>query len=391
MAAACGCGGASSGGGATVIVRDSAGIEIVESAAPLWDEDSAWRLSAEPVLRLGVIDGPEELTFSSVTDVLSRADGSLVVADWNARELRFFGEEGAFLGRAGRPGEGPGEFGRIHAVRAYRGDSVVAWDGVRHRLTVLSGDGSYGRTVIPGQPVRGSVDVHTLADGSFLRVARLTAGLSDDRTGVVVEATRHGAAGELIDSLGSYFDHEVRMEQHGRIPVRLAPLFESITEIVPAGSGYVVGTADEYEVLHYDIAGTEVRRARWSGPDRTTRPADAERHLESIIGRITNEEVREAAEAMFPKAPVRDRFPAYVTVLSDPAGNIWLEEYLRPGEEGPNRWTVLDAAGGWLGEVAFPAGFEVRSVGLDDVVGVMSDSLDVTYVHRYRLIKPGVR
>lgn len=39
------------------IVRDSAGVRIVEIAAPVWDEGSGWTLAAEPSLRLGAAEG----------------------------------------------------------------------------------------------------------------------------------------------------------------------------------------------------------------------------------------------------------------------------------------------------------------------------------------------
>ena len=41
-------------------VRDSAGITIYENSAGEWTEETAWRLSSEPTLAIGIFDGPEE-------------------------------------------------------------------------------------------------------------------------------------------------------------------------------------------------------------------------------------------------------------------------------------------------------------------------------------------
>lgn len=41
-------------------VRDSSGIEIVESSAPLWAGDAPWSVEAEPEVSIGVVDGPAE-------------------------------------------------------------------------------------------------------------------------------------------------------------------------------------------------------------------------------------------------------------------------------------------------------------------------------------------
>jgi hypothetical protein len=43
-----------------VVVRDSAGITIVENHAAAWTDGNTWILAAEPLLSVGVLDGPEE-------------------------------------------------------------------------------------------------------------------------------------------------------------------------------------------------------------------------------------------------------------------------------------------------------------------------------------------
>ena len=38
-------------------VRDSAGIQIVESTAPAWEKGEAWRVDPAPILTIGVLGG----------------------------------------------------------------------------------------------------------------------------------------------------------------------------------------------------------------------------------------------------------------------------------------------------------------------------------------------
>jgi hypothetical protein len=57
----------------TFAVRDSAGIEIVESAEPLWQDGEGWRLSEEPVFDargawLGVVTTPARFGVSEIGD-----------------------------------------------------------------------------------------------------------------------------------------------------------------------------------------------------------------------------------------------------------------------------------------------------------------------------------
>lgn len=52
--AACGSGVGTAGG---PVVRDSAGVQIVESERAAWDDGKPWRLSATPLLEIGVTEG----------------------------------------------------------------------------------------------------------------------------------------------------------------------------------------------------------------------------------------------------------------------------------------------------------------------------------------------
>ena len=49
-----GCG-AGERGSAGPVVRDSAGIVIIENAAPLWGKGEEWRVAAEPLVDIGVL------------------------------------------------------------------------------------------------------------------------------------------------------------------------------------------------------------------------------------------------------------------------------------------------------------------------------------------------
>ncbi len=50
----------------TFTVRDSAGIEIVESLAPMLGPD-AWTISEEPVLQIGEVEGEDPYLFSRIS------------------------------------------------------------------------------------------------------------------------------------------------------------------------------------------------------------------------------------------------------------------------------------------------------------------------------------
>src|SRR5688500_14863048 len=76
--AACGRDGGVEGGAA---VRDSAGVRIVENAAPAWTEAQAWRVEAAPALDIGTAEGEGAYQFHLVAGVVRLSDGRIVVAD----------------------------------------------------------------------------------------------------------------------------------------------------------------------------------------------------------------------------------------------------------------------------------------------------------------------
>ncbi len=61
------------------------GQEVVESAAP---RDPDLRLADEPLLRVGIVDGPLEYIFGNVTGAVRLEDGGIVVADEQSGNIR---------------------------------------------------------------------------------------------------------------------------------------------------------------------------------------------------------------------------------------------------------------------------------------------------------------
>lgn len=155
-----GCG--DSGAAPTYTVRDSAGVRIVESTVPAWRGDEGWRLGTEPSLRIGVVDGPEELQFMRIVGARRLADGRIVVVDAGAAQVRFYDSAGRFIDAYGGQGSGPGEFRSISWAGPYRGDSLAVWDTGARRLTVIDLQSREGRmlqiesdrAVRPPQPGR---------------------------------------------------------------------------------------------------------------------------------------------------------------------------------------------------------------------------------------------
>ncbi len=119
-------------------VRDSAGVQLVESSAPQL-RPGTWTVSPEPVLEVGQQEGDEHYLFAKIPinagsgmgGTFRLDDGRIVVCDGMARTVRIFDQEGVFVLQFGRSGDGPGEFRLAILSCVPHGEGIAASEGNR--------------------------------------------------------------------------------------------------------------------------------------------------------------------------------------------------------------------------------------------------------------------
>ena len=97
--------------------------------------------------------------------------------------------------------------------------------------------------------------------------------------------------------------------------------------------------------------------------------------------------MREAMVGVLDATPISETMPAFSDIIIDQLGNIWVEEYRRPGADSI-RWTVFSTQGEMLGTLPVPDRFEIYDVGDDYVLGRWRDELEIEHVLMYELVKP---
>lgn len=372
-------------------VRDSAGIAIVESVAPAWGPRDAWRLSDEPMLRIGQAEGDPPYLLLDAWSALRLAGGTIVVANAGTEELRFFDSAGRYLKTAGGRGGGPGEFMNLVWVYPFGEDSLVAWDDSPPRIVILDRSGTFGRSVRPAP--HGGVLRGAFADGSLLLAeqARWSVPPREGRIRPPARAYRLDSLGRVADTLptfpGTEFHFAVR--ERGGVAGRSfsPPPFGRRTVFAVAGQGFYAGSQDDFEIGYYDEHGTLETLVRWPGPDRSVTPdhiASYQRHRQD---NSRNEDQRRRVARYLSEQTYPDLLPAFGGMLVDAAGNLWVEAY-HLDWEATRRWMVFDRAHRMLGTVEVPAGLLVLQVGDDFVLGWTWDELDVESIVSYALIKP---
>ena len=102
------------------VVRDSAGVEIVENRGDIPEFD----LPPRPNLRLGLQDGPPEYQMFRIVDALELDDRSVVVVSQVEPLIRVFAPDGSILRSFGSLGQGPREIGLPQRVWSAGADSA---------------------------------------------------------------------------------------------------------------------------------------------------------------------------------------------------------------------------------------------------------------------------
>ena len=365
-----------------VVVRDSAGVTIVESAEPAWSEGDGWVVDFGPLVDLAEAGSGPNYEFFQATDAERLSDGTFIVADDSSDEIRFFSAAGIYLRTLGRNGSGPGEFQRLDQVLALTGDSVLAYDFWAARVTVFGPDGELARVVTLDRASRPR-PLFPLGDDGYVGMSTDYAGYGD-RIGLrrwrhpIVRVNRDGAVADTLTTIPggesvvfSQGDARALWGKKGHLAVFDREIY--------------LGTADSVEFQILGLDGRLKRIVRVPGYDLTLSGSEIQserdaRFPDSLV--TTNPMVRDVMDAH----PNRSHRPGYAQMMLDAYGNVWLQAFQARFETPePTQWLVFDPVGEWLGSVALPPEFEVFRIGPDWILGKRPDELDVEHIQMLAL------
>lgn len=409
--AACGGGGGAEDGELVVRV-DTIGDTIVVRT----ERGSVWGnvVGLVPVLRVGELDGSDEYTFGSIAGVALAADGSLLVLDRQALNVRVFDRAGQHVRSFGRGGGGPGELAQPSGLDLLPDGRVLVSDPRNGRVTVYGSDGE----TLDSWPMSAGFftpdQVRATRDGRAYVVALLSPMMSDRmRTGYL----RVGPEGTPADTLASPawdFDPPVLTAQierdGGRSIARNAVPFSPGISWTLSPLGYVVGgVSTRYAIEAFRPDGRIVRMERAVEPVPVTAGERAFREHQMTRGmRFTDPAWRWSGP------PIPATKAPFGAVRADDDGRLWVRvaapgevvppeerQEPRPGQEpeaeGPEPWReplvydVFEPDGRFLGTLPMPDGFTLHGARGDEVWGVQRDELGVEYVALFRIegARPG--
>jgi len=374
-------------GADTSAVRDSAGVQIVESRGP--SLESPWRIDPEPVVSIGVEEGAEPYQFSLIGHAFRLDDGRIVVSNQrNPAEIRVFDAQGTHLRTLGRSGSGPGEF-TFRSFADRLGDTIRAYDPGQMRITHFSPDGELLGVAqianVGGDPASRYILFPGASNGGLLgrsNAPRPDSTTSNPRRGFaeVILADPSGTARTQPMRIADG-EYDESSSNNGLL------LFTPRTGTLVKDSLLYVGTAADWTI---DVYGPDLRlrrRIRRLVEPRPVTDADAAAYVEERVSVTRDPARRQAMERSFAGRAQRTHVPAYdMTMLVDAEGNLWVRSFPMPGQT-EQSWSVFDGEGRYLGDVDVPASLQILTIERDHVLAVHRDELDVQRLQLLRLVK----
>jgi hypothetical protein len=382
----------------TYTVRDSAGIEIVESRAPAW-EGRSWTIDTIPDFD---ISGQEDESLSRLGGARMLGNGRLIFFNGAECQILFYSEAGERVESVGRCGDGPEEFESYVGLWPWHADSILVVDPFA-RVTVLSSDGKVGRMGalgssmdIPMPMVRG-----VLEDGAVV-VAGLLNPAGRPSPGVEAGQFTLGlirGLGEVPRTLGTYpgpvfeyIDLPDGSLGRGALP------FSSSTQFAGGGSQIFVGFPDRYEIQVYNSDGSLKRVLRRASTPVAVEQRDIDWLMNRRLAEVERAEDKRLVRQAYRDIRHADLMPAFgrptwpggaeggPVLLPDLEGNLWVFEHYRPGEY-RNEWAVFAHDGVWQGTVTLPDHLVPSEIGADYVLGSWTDEIGFVHIRRHKLAK----
>ncbi|MDE2795240.1 MAG: hypothetical protein OXL34_10520 [Gemmatimonadota bacterium] len=392
-------------------VTDSAGIQIVESAAPAWGE-GGWTVSDSPSVVIGRREGDDRYLFGEVGGALMLRDGRIAVLDMQAALIRVYSAEGEHIEDWGGQGEGPGEFSFPASIFPYRGDSVLVSEFVASSFTIFDDQGRFGRRMIPEiqqsfytewrrRMEEGDRSVTPaesccrlwgpLATGAFL----LSHPEMIPQTGTgtkraTVTAAINPDSGGVAENVGEFAGGAYQLGLQDR---PLGFQFQTWFNMTAGPDGYFATEGYSYSIDEYDDGGDLrriIRLTRELRPVTDEVKAAYEAEMRDLIMApgtpIEGGSPEEVLEMML-AGPYPSHLPTFSRLHVDQGGNLWAHHYPYGVNDDTNEYFVFSADGRHLGMVELQAGLWVYQIGTDFVLGRMTGDLDVNYVHLYAIGK----
>ena len=356
------------------VVVDSAGVQIV-THAPL--SEWQWGVRLIPIANIDGVTEGDTVLFSSIVGGQVLPDGSIVLVDQIAHEVRRFSRDGLLLGRHGREGEGPGEYRHIIGVGRCAPTGFTVFD-LGHVLSYYSDSGEFEREF--SVQLDGGSNPYELACSQAGRFAVLNwdRGVMGTRGVHTAYANLQlvGAGGEITGSLGERIG-SVRFGTPtgaGPHPTGLA------TKLAFSGAELIVADGSFFGYERWSPSGELMEIVRIDVPEPDGDSIMAE-YTENAMERARDDEQQARWREEIAQMGVTDPV-TYVSELFARETHVLLRE---ASIRGSGRWFAFTSAGDPLGYVPVPEGGTFLDLRDGHLLVSVRDELDVPSARLFQI------
>ena len=386
-----------------VTIRDSAGIEIVENHAPVWNSGDFWSVDPEPDFVLGGLGAPGDSAHLiwNIFGAVPLSDGRIVMLTPDGdRKVQVFEPSGRLSASFGRTGRGPGEFQYPIRLQVLQGDTIAVWDYMLGPVCYFDPSGNllrerridFGALIAATREdsQRPGENVHLpLPDGSFL----IETVPDDWRPPAEPEQVYRRPTGYLrIDSaysahaFGWWEGLEHLSSGLENLPSHVPFPAQAMTVAGGDPLSVYVTNGDRYEVHQFSMSGVLQRILRRTVDPVAFTDDEYEKWKTTVQALNPNLDWRRWERVM--SGLSRRYHPTVRNFWVDSEGFLWIMDGANQ-QLGTTEWSVYNAEGRWLGTVSLP-GAGIFWVGEDFILGGQVDyDTGLQTVERYRLDRRG--
>ena len=386
-------------------VFDSTGDTIIARTTGEVPNELVRRLVLEQ--KIGEAEGSDSVTFGQIWYVIPTDDGRIFVFDHQGPTIKLFDSTGKLQRFVGRKGSGPGEFGEVNGMDVLPNGRLALWDATNGRVSVYDGNGDFSRQW--RVPVGGFFTSNALrADRAGNIVLNLTIARRAGEIGGESGYIRFDEQGTVHDTVRvpKWIDSTPQIAASRGNPPQISvslpiPFAPQLVHLWSKAGVLVSGPSAPYVAYLTNGRGKPVKVLRdWTPVAVQSEEADEHRARATWQVRLS------IPEWSWKGADVPATKPAYASIQGSEDGALWVSIYSEavrvadvdsaaatPGlppmppqhYREPNVYDVFGANGIYLGRVRAEQGQEIMRMHASRVWGVLTDSLGVAYLARWRV------
>ncbi len=310
-------------------------------------------------------------------------DGSVVVGDNGARNVKWYAPDGRFVRSFGRDGDGPGEFRIAHVVGTCGTEDVQVFDGANQRLTTISRQGKLVSARLFMTDRGDAAAPYMIRCGASKRFGVLgwprgALPASDDAFRAEVAVRIQNLDGSNVINVGT-----VPGGERQRFGSSVGPRPLGKRTYVAVGQDRIYIGTGESEIRAVSLLGRALPALQLPFRARKITAREVEGYVNWLVG-INSHLAPDVVSRTYGKLKYPDYTPVHGDVLVDPLENVWVEQYRLPFEPS-SRWIVFSKGAQIVAEVRLPDGLRMLEVGVDYILGTWTDDDGTAHVRMHRL------